>query len=238
MITLYTFGPAFGLPDPSPFVMKAEILLKLTGLPYETDTRGFRKAPKGKLPYIRDGETIVADSTFIRFYLARQYGIDFDKGLTAEQRGAAWAVEKLCEDHLYWLAVHERWMDEENFQRGPAKFFRAAPAPLRPLIKAMVRRQLRRTLHGQGCGRHTDAERAMLAERGIGALAAVLGGKRYLMGDAPCGADATVFATVAGVLCPGFNSAARRCAEGHPNLLAYRDRMLREFFPEFQPGES
>ena len=37
MITLYTFGPAFGLPDPSPFVMKAEVLLKMAGLPYRTD---------------------------------------------------------------------------------------------------------------------------------------------------------------------------------------------------------
>ena len=34
MIKLYTFGNFFGLPDPSPFVMKAEMLLKLAGLPY------------------------------------------------------------------------------------------------------------------------------------------------------------------------------------------------------------
>jgi hypothetical protein len=36
MITLYTFGPYFGLPDPSPFVLKAEILLKMAelGLPH------------------------------------------------------------------------------------------------------------------------------------------------------------------------------------------------------------
>ena len=54
MITLFTFGPQFGLPDPSPFVMKAETLLKMSGLPYRTDGGGFRKAPKGKLPYIDD----------------------------------------------------------------------------------------------------------------------------------------------------------------------------------------
>lgn len=237
MITLYTFGPAFGLPDPSPFVMKADVLLKLAGVPYQTDTGGFRKAPKGKLPYIRDGETIIADSTFIRIHLERQYGVDFDKGLTAEQRGAAWAVEKLCEDHLYWLAMQERWLDDENFERGPAKFFDAAPAPLRPLIKLMVRRQLRRSAHSQGIGRHTEAERAVLGERAVAALAAILGGKRYLMGDAPCGADAIVFAFAANALCPRFKSALRRCAEGHPNLAAYRDRMMQEFYPGFQAGK-
>ena len=65
MIILYTFGPYFDLPDPSPFVMKAEVLLKMADLPYETDTGGFNKAPKGKLPYISDDGEIVADSTFI-----------------------------------------------------------------------------------------------------------------------------------------------------------------------------
>jgi len=49
MITLYSFGPGFGLPDPSPFVTKAEVLLKMAELPYRTDTTGFKKAPKGKL---------------------------------------------------------------------------------------------------------------------------------------------------------------------------------------------
>jgi glutathione S-transferase len=238
MITLYTFGPGFGLPDPSPFVVKAEMLLKLSGLPYEVDTSGFRKAPKGKLPYIRDGQTIVADSTFIRLHLERQHGADFDKGLTAEQRGIAWAAEKMCEEHLYWLTVHDRWMNDENFARGPAKFFDAAPALLRPLIKAMIRRQLRRTLHGQGIGRYSDAERAILAERAIAALAGILGDKPYLMGAAPCGADATVFAFTASALCPLFPVAMRKCAEGHANLVAYRDRMMQQYYPEFTAAAS
>ena len=38
MITLYGFGPAMGLPEISPFVTKAHILLRLAGLPYETET--------------------------------------------------------------------------------------------------------------------------------------------------------------------------------------------------------
>src|SRR5580692_4763877 len=32
MLTLYGFGPAFGLPDPSPFVMKSEVQLKMAGI--------------------------------------------------------------------------------------------------------------------------------------------------------------------------------------------------------------
>jgi glutathione S-transferase len=232
VITLYAFGPAFGLPDPSPFVTKAEMLLKLSGLAYRTDTGGFRKAPKGKLPYIDDEGTIVADSTFIRFHLERKHGIDFDAGLSPEQKAIAWAVEKMCEDHLYWAAVHDRWIDDGNFEKGPARFFDKAPAPVRPLLKAFIRRQVRKQLKGQGMGRHRPEEIAQLGKRDVDALAAVLGDRPYLMGDEPCGADATAFAFAAGVLCPVFESPTRRAAEGHRNLVAYRDRMLARFYPE------
>jgi len=165
MITLYTFGPAFGLPDPSPFVTKAEVLLKMAGVPYRTDTTGFNKAPKGKLPYIDDGGAIVADSTFIRMHLEKNYGVDFDKGLSPAERGVALAFEKLCEDHLYWVGLHARWIVDANFNKGPRTFFDNVPAPLRPLVVAMVRRQVRRNLWGHGMGRHTIAEMEQLAHK-------------------------------------------------------------------------
>jgi hypothetical protein len=37
MITLYTFGSYFGLPDRSPFVTKAMLLLKFAGLELSED---------------------------------------------------------------------------------------------------------------------------------------------------------------------------------------------------------
>ncbi len=232
MITLYTFGPAWGLPDPSPFVVKAAMLLKLSGLAFEQAPADVRKAPRGKLPYIRDGEEIIADSTLIRFHLERRYHIDFGSGLTEEQRGVAWAVEKMCEDHLYWLMVHARWIDPANFERGPASFFNAVPALARPLVRALVRRQIRRALHAQGVGRYTGAERILLADRAFASISAILGQKPYLMGGNPCGADATVFSFVAGSLCPLFEGGLRSKAEAYPNLRSYCSRLTQQFFPE------
>ena len=141
MITLYTFGPFFGLPDGSPFVTKAMLLLKIAGLPFDENRDGYGMAPKGKLPYIDDDGERIADSTFIRLHIEKKYGFDFDAGLTAEQKAIAWALEKLCEDHLYWLIIVDRWLIEGNFVKGPAHFFNSLPAPLRPLIRAMVRRR-------------------------------------------------------------------------------------------------
>lgn len=233
MITLYTFGPAFGLPDPSPFVMKAELLLKLAGLPYQTNTRGLGRAPKGKLPYIDDGGVIVADSTLIRLHIEKKYAFDFDAGLSVRDRGVAWSTEKMLEDHLYWVLVYWRWVDEANFERGPKAFFKRVPALLRPLVCALVRRRVRARLHAHGMGRHNDAEKAELASRGIDALSQTLGDHRYLMGDRPCGADATLFAFVASALPEIFESPVQEKIARTANLVAYRDRMMAEFFPAF-----
>lgn len=236
MITLYTFGRMFGLPDPSPFVTKAEVLLKMSGLPYRCDTGGFGKAPKGKLPYIDDDGTVVADSTFIRWHLEDKHGIDFDKGLGAVEKSTAWAVEKMCENELYWAVVYDRWLDDARFDRGPRKFFDRAPALVRPAVIAMVRRKVRRELHGQGLGRHTQAERERIARRDLVTIADILGDKPWLMGQQPCGADATTFPFVLGVLCPHFQSPLRTAAEGMKTLVAYRDRGLATWFPDLGRG--
>lgn len=232
MITLYVFGPNFGLPDPSPFNTKAEVLLKMAGQPYKTDTNGMRKAPKGKLPYIDDAGTRVADSTFIRAHLENTYGVDFDKGLSAADKAIAWAFEKMCEDHLYWAVMDSRWMVDANFDKGPRQFFSFVPRPARPAVIAMIRRQVKRNLWGQGFGRHSRAEIEELAKRDLDAIAAFLGDKPWLMGEAPCGADAAIFAFVTGALCRHFDSPIRTSAERHANLVAYRDRGMKRWFPE------
>ena len=200
------------------------------------DTKGFRKAPKGKLPYIRDGEDIIADSTFIRLHLEKRYNIDFDEGLSPKERGLAWAVEKMCEDHLYWLLVYALWADDANFKRGPAKFFDAAPAPVRPYLKWFIRRRVKQALRGQGAGRYSESERAILADRTFASLSAILGDQAYIMGEKPCGADATVFAFVLGTLRPGFDASIQTSAGSHANLKDYCARLNRQYYQTQAPA--
>jgi glutathione S-transferase len=233
MITLYTFGPGFDLPDPSPFVMKAEVLLKIAGLPYQTDANGLSKAPKGKLPYIDDDGERIADSTFIRWHLEKKYRIDFERGLDAGQRCVCWAFEKMAEDQLYWALMDARWTNDANFDKGPRNFFRSIPAPIRPLIVVWIRRKVRQNLHGHGMGRHRPDEIAALGTRSIDAIAAFLGAKPFFMGDEPLGVDATMFAFVAGTLCPIFETPIRSAAERHDNLKRYVGRMAARFYPDF-----
>jgi len=232
MITLHTFGPRFGLPDPSPFCMKAMVLLKMAGLEFQTRSADLRKAPKGKAPYMEDKGQIIADSTLIRFHLEKNYGIDFDDGLSEAERGVAWAFEKLCEDNLYWAILHARWVKDDNFNAGPKEFFEAIPAPIRLFLVPIIRRGVISNLKGQGMGRHTEAEIVEIAARGIDGIAGFLGDKPYLMGANPCGADAAVFSTVSGALVEMFDTPLIAATAKHSNLVEYRDRLMGEYFPD------
>ncbi len=232
MRTLHVFGPGFGLPDASPFGTKAHVLLKLAGLDYATRTADLRKAPKGKAPWlVEDDGEVVADTGLMRAHIAARYGHDYDFGLSAREAAIACAFERMCDEYLYWVILAERWYVPENFEHGPARFFDAVPQPMRPIIKAMVRRQVRRDGHGQGIARHDRSELATLAAGPIAALDTILQGQDFMGGDGPCGADAGVFGCVAALTAEGTQSAILDDARARPALKAYAARMMQRFFP-------
>jgi len=88
MITLYGSFPAFDLPQSSPFVMKAEVQLKMAGIPYGLERGTPGDGPKGKIPWIVEADLKIGDSTFIRAYIEKAHGVDLDRGLTPEMRTA------------------------------------------------------------------------------------------------------------------------------------------------------
>jgi glutathione S-transferase len=230
-ITLYGFGPALGLPEISPFVTKTHILLKMAGLHYQTNVsaKGFLGAPKGKLPYIRDGDAVIADSTFIRLYIEKTYGSEFDKDLSPAEKALGWALERMCEERLYWLMVDQRWLIDANFAAGPERIFDGLPTPARPLVKAYMRRVTRKTLRLQGVGRHSPMAKLELARRDFAAISDALGDKQFLFGDEPKGADATLGAFNIGALAKLPVSTLAEAAAGTPHLAAYADRMSKRF---------
>jgi glutathione S-transferase len=83
-------------------------------------------------------------------------------------------------------------------------------------------------------GRHTRDEIVALGTRSITAIADYLGGKPFFMGSEPVGADATIFAFVAGTLCPLFDTPLRVAAEAHDNLRRYVGRMAARYYPDLE----
>jgi glutathione S-transferase len=232
MITLYNFGPYFGLPEPSPYVMKTEIQLRMAGLAYVKDRSGFMKAPKGKLPYIDDAGEIVADSTFIRAHIERKYGFDFDHGLDKTERAEGWAIERMVEDHLVWAATYMRWCIPENFAIGPSHFFDQLPEAIRDQVRQQALAKTQNAMQCQGTGRHALEEIVTLGTRSLDALSALLGNRPWLMGEQPCGTDATMTGALAMLLTPAIDSPLRRNALGFANLTAYADRAMARFYPD------
>jgi glutathione S-transferase len=231
-IVFYATQAGFGLPDTSPFVMKTEVQLKMAGLSYAKVSTVPPEAPKGKLPYIVDEGEIIPDSTFIRAHIQRKYDVDLDDGLHARQRAEAWAIERMLEDHLYFSVVWFRWIDPDNFAKGPARFADRAPEAQREQLRQQMQARKESDLKSQGIGRHSAAEIAALGTRSIDALAALLGEKSYLMSERPSAVDATAFAVLAAVLTPFFDTPLRHAAMLHPHLVAYVDRMMKRYYPE------
>lgn len=232
-IMLYGGGQGFGLPEVSPYVLKTEVQLRMAGLAYRKARANLETAPKHKMPYIDDDGEIVSDSTFIRAHIERKYRVDLDAGLTARQRAKAWAIERMVEDHLSWAAIHGRWLDPVNFAKGPAHFFDDAPEAIRDRLRQEVLERVRATHYAQGMGRHSFREITQLGSRSLGALSALLGDRAFLFAAKPTGSDAIVFAMLACVLTPFFETDLRCEAEALPNLAAYTARMMRAFFPDF-----
>jgi len=78
----------------------------------------------------------------------------------------------------------------------------------------------------------TIAEIVALGTRSIVAIAEFLSTKPFFMGSEPTGVDATIFAFVAGTLCPHFDTPLRTAAECHNNLGRYIGRMTARFYPD------
>jgi len=231
MIRLCQFAPAFGLPNASPFCMKMETYLRMAGLAYELVNSGdVMKAPKRKLPYIDDGGTVLADSTFIIEYLKSRYGDPLDAALSPLDRALATAFQRLLEEDLYWVLVHTRWVQEDGWVLTKSAFFDGLPVPLRWIVPSLARRGMFSEMRGHGMGRHTAQEIYAIGCRDVTAVADFLADKPYMLGAQPSSLDATAYAFLANLLWAPVDSPVRQHARGRPNLEAYCQRMKARYY--------
>lgn len=235
MIELFQYAPGFNLPSPSPFCIKLELLIKMANIPYSNrPDADVRKAPKAKLPYIVvDGTRTIADSELVLRYLKESGQFKVDEWLSDAQSAQCVAVTRLVEDHLYWLVVDSRWMSDDVWPILRESFFAGLPPVVKSIVPGMVRKQVKRTLYGQGLGRHGREDLEYFAKKDFAALDGLLGDKPYLMGDRICSVDATVYGGLSSVYYPDFGTGLKAIALRHPRLVAYCDRITAQFFPTY-----
>ncbi len=234
MITLYQFAPTWGIPNLGQFNVKVETYLRMADLPYEVIETMPLTGPKGKLPFIEDDGYKIADSSFIIEYLKDKYGDPLDKDLNAEQHSMLIAMQRLLEEHLYWIGMYSRWQyTDENWQIIKKATFGDMPPVIRDLVALVYRRFIiSKQIYGHGIGRHNTDEIFHLAQIDLDAISTFLADKPYFMGDNPTSLDASAFGILINTVHGPIESPVKDYGLGKKNLSAYCDRMIAEFFPE------
>jgi glutathione S-transferase len=235
MITLYQFKPMFGLPNPSPFCMKLETYLRMAGLEHTVvSTTGLGRSPTGKAPFVEIDGQVMSDSGLIINHLERTHGHPVDGKLTLAQRAESLALQRMIEEHLYWVAVYMRWVDpgtRANW-RPYLQEMMGVPGFVAPLIVHFAAKGIMKQLRGHGIGRHSPEGIWQMGISDIQALAHWLGTRTWGFNDTPTSFDACLAAMIANIARTPWNNPLTAAALKHGNLMAHADRVLARYFPE------
>ncbi|PCJ68055.1 MAG: glutathione S-transferase [Rhodobiaceae bacterium] len=227
MIRLHTFIDCLpGTPDPSGFVVKLMTVLRLAGVGHERVEVGNPAiGPKGKVPFITEGNVTLGDTALILAYLKETRGIDLDRHLTPIQMAQSHALQRMLEERLYWAIVYSRWMEPANAHIENEIFFADIPWPIRGFIARKAHKSVEAALHHHGLGRHTREEIYGFGTADIHALSEILGNNAFLFGSEPSVADATAFGMLINIAGPDIPSPLKDAVNADPRLVAYVHRM-------------
>jgi glutathione S-transferase len=223
-LKLYTLPPAFGLRNVSPFCLKIEMLMTSLGVEFDTGEEGNpQKAPKGKLPFlVADGRKI-ADSELIAQYLDEVTGGAVFARYDAAQLASGTAITRLVEDHLYWILVASRWLDDDWWPNVVKGFFSDFPLPVRAILPQVARRGVRKTYHLHGLGRHTLDEQRGFASRDLAALCEATRSSPALNAKDPGIFDFTLAGFMSGVYDQSPATWVNEIADEFPDLKQYTE---------------
>ena len=230
-VTLWQMRPVWGLPNPSPFCMKVETWLRMTGIAYVArEIAGPPKSKSGKVPYIeRPDGSLLSDSSVILETLGRERGVTLDAFWNEQQRAHALLVQRLFEEELYFIALYDRWVDEAGWAIARDAYFGHFPWPLRKLVVPLVRQKVIAAARGQGVSRLSESCRRDKAIADVRAISTVLADQPFFLGQ-PSSLDATAYAFLANGLWAPIASVIRDEIQRHGNLVAYCDRMKDAYF--------
>jgi glutathione S-transferase len=227
LIRLHVFPDPWGI-NPSPFCLKVETYCRLAGIPFRAVTSLPFRAPRGKLPFIDDGEKRIPDSGLIIEYLKQRHGDPLDRKLDSEQVTKGLLIRRTCEESLYFVLLYSRWIDPVGWNIVRPAFFGSLPVVVRDAAAAVARRGVKRALHGQGYGRHSASEVHAIGAVDLSALAAAIARSVFAVSDRPTSYDATLYGLLANILSVPVETALKSEACRHASLIAYVERMRSE----------
>lgn len=234
MIELYQFPAQWNIPNPSPFCLKVETYLRMMGLPYKTVTfYNTQKAPKGKLPFIKDDGQVIADSNLIITHLQKKYGNPLEEHLSEAERAIIHITKRMLDEHTYWAGVYTRWVMESNWPKLKETFFGKLKFPYRLFVPNLVRKNIKDQLYQAGLGRHSEEEIFAMTKADMKALSVILGDKTYFVADTPTTLDASAFAMLINLLEVPIESPLKDYGKTLPNLSGFCQHMKQRYFADW-----
>lgn len=228
-IKLYQAGPLADQESASPFCVKVQYALRYKRLPFEVvnvaSPMAVRKLnPRGKIPVMVSDGTAIADSTDIIRFIESNHPEPPLYPPDERVRALALMLEDWADESLYWHMVYERWLVADQLNQFAAVIFAPVPAPLRPLVKRIALRQIRRNLRGQGLGLLTLAQQREKLAQALDWIDSSIGNGQFLCGASLSVADVAVATQVAGLDIP-ITPAVSAEVQKRANLMRWRDRV-------------
>lgn len=115
-VYLYQFERCASLPSSSSHCLKLETFLRMANIPYENVDHKMRyKSTKGDMPFVELNGREIAETDVIIEELSKEFKIDLNSDLTAEQKVIAHALESMLENHTAWIIKHWRFKHPQEF---------------------------------------------------------------------------------------------------------------------------
>lgn len=237
MIELHQFRPFWGLPNASPFCMKAEAYLRFRGIPYKAVASSPRKSPTGMIPFIVEEGAMLTDSQAIIEHFEQRQSRHIDAGLTEKQCAEAFFIRNLIEDRLYWQITFMRWGDPQGWALFQPDLVKNFP-PLMRWLPSLIRLRLLRQMRAQGL--KPDDTKAAYAKgyAVLNALSEFLGENDYMLGDSVRSIDLSVYAFVANILDQRHSNPLQRYLKNIDNLVGYCARIKQVTFADWSAPDT
>lgn len=239
VVYLYQFNRSPTLPSTSPFCLKVETWLRMTGLKYENVDHKMRyKSKKGQLPFVEVNGTEIADSDIIIKELGKMYDKDLDQDLTSDQRNVSHAFISMLNNHTSWVV---RWWRYNH----PGQFLRISQMDIKRTLNSKMpkgilnfffrmsfKNNVKRAI-GHGLGRHTEEEIYEFGKADLKALSDSLSEKPYFFGNEPHLLDCVAFANICQFVYVPFAGIKEYMETECPNLISFLDRMKKNYWPDW-----
>lgn len=230
-ITVHEFPPVIEM-QPSPFGLKLETWLRMSGTDYRVEWNPQKMGPKDKVPFATIDGNIIGDSELIIETLFPSLMTNMNPNNKSQDV----LIRRLVEEHLYFILVYSRWADPNGWAEFKDLFFAPAPSLIRGFIAKKVRKMVLQNLKSQGIARHSEQEVYKKGADDLKTLSDFLGEQPYFSGSKPGLADASAYGLLANIYYSPVDGTLPELMKSHENLVQFVKRIKKDYWPSSKRG--